>query len=208
MGIFNFETKRKKAIEEFVGSTELNFLNKDEYGLINYFKDFKLLRSGMSESIRHLTVSPGDPIDGQHGFFDYRYMIQAGTTPIIFDQTVFFMIDKEVMIPNFYLFPEEWSHKISKWFGTQDINFVRYPGFSKAFMLQSEDEEFTRKLFDDEEIIEYFEDHEGWSFEATGYYLIVYRPAKLQKAEEIQDMIDSGMWLNKILRRRSKSLYK
>ncbi len=207
MGIFNADSKRKKAIKEMTESADMNFLHKDEYGLINYFKDFKLLKSGMSESVRNLAVSPGDPLDGQHGFFDYRYMIQAGTTPLIFDQTVFFIIDKGVMIPNFYLFPEQWGHKISKWFGAQDINFARYPEFSKAYMLQSEDEDFTRKLFNDEELIRYFEDHEGWSFEATGYYLIVYRPAKLQKVEEMQDMIDSGLWLNEILRKRSKSLY-
>jgi len=154
-----------------------------------------------------LTVSPGDPIDGQYGFFDYRYVIHIGNTMLAIDQTVFFMIDKQVMIPNFYLYPEAWHHKISKWFGRQDINFARYTDFSKAYMLQSEDEEFTKKLFDNEEMIRFFEDHEGWSFEATGYYLIVYKPSKLQKVDAIQDMIDNGLWLNEILRKRSKSLY-
>jgi hypothetical protein len=208
MGLFNKRSKREIAIEAIAGKTNMNFLNKDEYGLINYFKDFKVCRNGASHSIRNLTVSKGDPIEGQHGFFDYRYVIYAGNTTIIMDQTVFFIIDKQVMIPNFYLFPEAWHHKISKWFGSQDINLARYPEFSKSYMLQSEDEEFTRKLFDNEELILYFEDHEGGSFEATGYYLIMYKPGKLREVDAIEEMVDSGLWLNEILRKRSISLYK
>lgn len=209
MGIFNKKSKRTIALEDQAGFTDLRFLNKDEFGQATYFKDFKLFTFGMQESIGNLTVSPGDPLDGQqHGFFDYRYMIMAGQTPVIIDQTAFYMIDKQVMIPRFFLFPEKWHHKISKWFGSQDINLVAYPGFSQAYMLQSEDEDFTRTLFDDEELIHFFEDHEGWTFEATGYYLLMYKPGVLQKVEEIGDMIDSGLRLNEILRKRSKVLYK
>jgi len=207
MGFFNKKSKRTIAIESFVGNTDLNYLNKDEFGHSNYFKGFKLFRTGMQNSISNLTVSPGDPIDGQHGFFDFRYVIQAGNTPIIIDQTAFYIIDKQVMIPNFYLFPEKWHHKISKWFGAQDINFERFPGFSEDYMLQSEDEEFTRVLFEDEELIHFFEEHQGWTIEATGYYLIMYRPGKLQDVDTMGDLLDSGLRLNEILRKRSKSLY-
>jgi hypothetical protein len=207
MGLFNKRSKRAIAFEDHVDLEDMNYLDKDEFGLLNYFKGFKLLKSAAKHSLRNLTVSKGDPIDGQHGFFDFRYVIYTGNATIVVDQTVFFIIDKNVMIPNFYLFPEAWYHKISKWFGTQDINFEKYPDFSKSYMLKSEDEDFTRLLFDDEELIEFFKGHEGWSYEATGYYLIIYRPSKLQKPEEIKDMIDSGLRLNEILRKRSKSLY-
>jgi len=207
MGFFNKRSKRSLALEDFAAKSGLDYLNKDEFGLSNYFKGFRLLRIGMRNSVTNLTVSPGDPLDGQHGFFDYRYVIQAGNTPIIIDQTAFFVIDKEVMIPGFYLYPEKWHHKINKWFGTQDINFTKYPGFSEAYMLQSEDEDFTRTLFDDEELIRYFEDQSGWTFEATGYYLIMYKSGKLQDVDTIGEMMDRGLRLNEILRNRSKSLY-
>ena len=209
MGFFNKKSKRTIAIEDHAGNEDMNFLNKDEFGHANYFKGFKLFKFGMQDSISHLTMSSGDPLDGQqYGFFDYRYVIMAGNTPIIIDQTAFYVIDKDVMIPGFYLFPEKWHHKINKWFGTQDINFTMYPGFSQGYMLQSEDEDFTRTLFDDEELIQFFEDHEGWTFEATGYYLMMYRPGKLQDVSALNTMIDSGLRLNELLRKRSKALYK
>ncbi len=46
MGLFNKKSKRTIAIEAYVAVTEMNYLNKDEFGLINYFKGFKLMKSG------------------------------------------------------------------------------------------------------------------------------------------------------------------
>ncbi|MDX1408478.1 MAG: hypothetical protein R3330_10105, partial [Saprospiraceae bacterium] len=169
MALFDRKTKRSRALEELARRNGHAFDWKDEYGLIKYFGDLKLFRRGHTRRARNIRrISKSD--HGQYGHFDYTYVISAGNSHQIYKQTVYFRIDKSLMLPQFHLFPEKWHHQIGKWFGMQDINFMAYPEFSKSYLLQGAQEDFVRALFDEQKLIRHFKSHRNWSIEAVGYY--------------------------------------
>jgi hypothetical protein len=80
-------------------------------------------------------------------------------------------------MPGFLLRPEGTWDKISKWFGSADIDFNTRSQFSRSYVLRGEDEQAIRAIFADP-LLEYFEQHPGLSIEGTGNTLLVYRLGK------------------------------
>jgi hypothetical protein len=88
--------------------------------------------------------------------------------------------------------PESLLHKLGELFGFRDIDFVRYPKFSKQYRLTGEDEDFIRRNFR-EEVLHYFTLNKGWSLEGIGYYFILYKRGLLLPPEETESLYARGM---------------
>ena len=78
--------------------------------------------------------------------FDYRFTISTGKTSVTKEQTVFFMNSKELGLPDFYMKPEHFLHKIAAFLGFEDIDFEEFPGFSDQYHLKGEDEHYIRAV--------------------------------------------------------------
>lgn len=199
MGLFN---KRAKAIEAYADDNGLIHQKKDGLGLHKYFKQTKLLRHAGKSSLTSIISSETDStVEQQHGTFEFTFIVSTGTTTVTVVQTVFYCIDKSSVLPQFHMFPEKWYHRLGKRFGVQDINLPEYPVFSKKFMLQTDDPDLTRKLFNDNDITFFLEGKPKWSLEAVGYYLILYRSGKVQPIEEFDQLIEDGLEINRLLRK-------
>ncbi len=200
MSLFGKE-KRKQQLEELAVQTNMVYLVKDEYGLGNYFKGFKLFGRGGATGIRHLLLNTRDSTASlQFGAFDYQFVISTGNTTIVIIQTVFFWLDKSAVLPQFLMFPEKWYHKWSTRFGMQDIDFSVYPEFSDQFVLQSKDPDYTRHIFQNDELIRKLKEIPKWTLECEGYYTIMYVPGKQQKPEDIPGIFERGQQINALLR--------
>lgn len=206
MPLFNRRTKRTDAIEQFASHAQLKFQLKDEYSLIRYFGDFRLFQTGSGRRIRHICRSdPPDSTD-EFGIFDYQFTRHAGNSHVTHRQTVYFCIDKKLMLPQFRIFPQRWYHRFGKWLGMQDVNFIVHPDFSRRYILQGPQESFLKMLFDDDRLIGYFNDNRGWSVEAMGYYFIMYRRSRLQKPGELDALVAKGKQLYSLLADRSQQM--
>ena len=82
----------------------------------------------------------------------------------------------------------------------QDINFEQFPDFSNTFVLQSEDEDYTRHLFRSEVLTNFLRLYPQWWVEGIGYYMILYRPGKTHPDENMDELFGRGNELNRLLR--------
>ncbi|MDX1477911.1 MAG: hypothetical protein R3301_09415 [Saprospiraceae bacterium] len=205
MGLFDRKTKRTHALQEYADRNGHAFQWKDEFGLVKYFGDLKLFQRGHSRRARNIRRMAKDQY-GEYGHFDYSYVISTGNSHQVFRQTVYYRIDKSLLLPQFHMFPERWYHQVGKWFGMQDINFMAYPKFSKAYLLQGEQEGFVRDLFEDRSLIRHFKIHRNWSIEAVGYYFVMYHNRKLQRVPDLSKFVRTGNTLHRLLTERSAAL--
>ena len=203
MAILGKNKERTRAMEEFARNSGMAFEAKDSYGVRAYFKDMKLFKIGGAPKSLNMIQRKEEMFD-YSGVFDYHYTVSSGKSSYTYKQTVYFRIHNELMLPAFYLFPEKWYHRIGKWFGMQDINFVVYPEFSKNYLLQGPQPDFIWKLFQEEKLIDHFNKHPGWSVEAVGRFFVMYRPNVLPPVQELKKFMKTGDTLYLLLVERNK----
>jgi hypothetical protein len=75
---------------------------------------------------------------------------------------------------NFELLPESVFEKIKQVFGSSDIDFEKYPNFSKKYVLKSSEPDILKKTFP-ETLIEYLESKDGIFIEARKKCLLIYK---------------------------------
>ena len=79
---------------------------------------------------------------------DYRYVSGFGSSASAHSHTICLISDFEMNLPHFFLRHEDGLYDyLGKLFGGQDINFEDDPDFSKAFILQGDDEIALKYLF-------------------------------------------------------------
>jgi hypothetical protein len=78
-----------------------------------------------------------------------------------------------------------------------DIDFKAYPDFSNKYTLNGINETQVRSFFT-KEIIEFFEKNDIYSIESLGAELLIYKPNKLAKVEEIKTLLNFGKELVEI----------
>lgn len=69
-------------------------------------------------------------------------------------------------------------------FGYQDIDFDSHQEFSTQYLLRGKDEDAIRRLFNSE-VLGLLGAQPGWSVQATGGQLLVYRSHKTSQPAEI-----------------------
>jgi hypothetical protein len=77
-------------------------------------------------------------------------------------------------LPNFELLPENIIEKIKQVFGSSDIDFEKYPDFSKKYVLRSSEPNSLKKTFP-ERLIQYLESKDGIFIEARKKCLLIYK---------------------------------
>lgn len=107
---------------------------------------------------------------------DYRYSTGSGKSRRTYNQTVA-MVTVGKLLPEFVLSPENFLHKIAGSLGYQDFDFNNFPQFSSKYLLRGPAEQSVRQIFSPS-VIKYFEDNLGWSVEANGNKLLIYRASK------------------------------
>lgn len=86
--------KRTQALAQVAFNLGLQFHAKDEWGLFELLKDFKLFQVGGRESITNILHQKEEMLEMEVSIFDYTYTISTGKSSITFQQTVFFMQSK------------------------------------------------------------------------------------------------------------------
>lgn len=112
--------------------------------------------------------------EGEFALFDASYETGSHKNRHTHRHTVaLFRLDRTAM-PAFELSPENVLVRIASAFGYQDIDFDSWPAFSKSYLLRGRKEMAVRAFFGPP-LLQYFERNPGWSVEADGTWLAVYR---------------------------------
>lgn len=185
---------RAAQIATVADKLEMEFSKEDEWGLLEMLRDFRLFRRGRRKRMFNI-LSYSTPLDEvKVNIFDYRYVVTTGKSSRRFYQTVFFVQSKELALPEFWMKPEGFFHKVGNLLGMGDINFEENPVFSEQYYLAGEDEELIRHTFN-EDVLHYFTVERDWSLEGVGYFFILYKRDYLFRPDQIKDMFEQGVEL-------------
>ncbi len=189
------EDARSQLLRQTAFNLEMNFREKEEYGLVALLGDFKLFNVGGRKKITNLLTKDLGLLNERINIFDYQYTVSSGKSSYTYRQTVFFMQSKKLAMPEILMKPETFFHKLGQWFGMQDINFEEFPVFSKNYLLQGEDEQRIRHLMGNRNVLRFFTTEKDWSLEGIGYFMIFYLNNKLILPNQIQLLYHKGMSL-------------
>ncbi|MFK7980720.1 MAG: hypothetical protein AB8G86_12115 [Saprospiraceae bacterium] len=188
---FSSKSHRTEQLERIAKELELSFAAKDEFGLINLLKDFKLFRRGGRKRITNILGEKEESLEGDFRVFDYRYTISTGKSSRTFRQTVFFVQSKKLGLPEFYMQPEHFFYKIGNYLGIEDIDFEEFPQFSDQYWLKGKDEAAVRRSMN-AEILHFFTIEKYWSLEGLNYFLIFYSKNKVLHGDQVKMLYHKG----------------
>lgn len=177
-------------------SLDMEFREKDEYGVMSLLSDFCLFQHG--GQIKNIISEKKDNLD-EHMVFDYVYRTGGKKSRTVY-QSVYYCNSKTLGLPEFNMKPENIFHRIGKKLKLiSDINFEDYPEFSEIYYLKGEDEELVKHAFD-HKILTFFSKETGWHLEGIGYYLIFYKPGKRISATSIPHFLKLGLEISNIFK--------
>ena len=173
---------------------------KDTERTLPFLLDFKLCNRGTSKSIHNAMQLRDEMYETDIRIFDYHYHISAGNYHHRYKQTVFFVQSQLLGLPEMYLRPERFFHRISAYLNlNEDIDFISFPVFSKQYRLTGADEDFIRYTMHDD-VLHFFSFNKHWWFEGLNYYFILYKSNELVAPKEIEQFCQMGLKLIGMLR--------
>lgn len=193
-------SKRSKQIEYLADKLDMQFHPTDEWGMLNLMKDFRLCKRGGRKRITNMMTQVDAMLDNKISIFDYSYRVSTGKSAKTHKQTVLFIQSKQLGLPEFYMKPENFLHKIGAWLGYDDINFEEYPEFSKNYYLKGDDEEYIRYTLNTD-FLKYFTIERDWSLEGINYYMAFYKRKKILTPHQIKELHYRGMKVFEMLKR-------
>jgi hypothetical protein len=182
--------KTAKRTADFAAAAEelgLRFSKDAGSDLETRFADFRLFKN--HGSIKNVTR--GETSQARLSIFHYAYPCGSGNTSGTRSQTVVAMESEKLQVPPFHLRPEHILDVVGSVLGLQDIDFDHHPGFSKAYVLQSADEQETRTFFDDP-LLDFFAEQTSITFETKEGAFIYYRHDKTIKPNELREFLAQG----------------
>ena len=102
-----------------------------------------------------------------------------------------FSMEKEGVFENIF-------EKLRELKGNKDIDFEKYPDFSKKFLLMGDNEAEIQSFFT-EDLIRFFEKNHVYHIESNGEALIVFDKIKLARTDETIAFINYGKELSELL---------
>lgn len=196
---FNSGYNREMEVAKIAAELNLSYTQKDEFGLINLLKDFRLFKmGGRKRNISNIFGKKSDLHEVDLSIFDFEYTgFRTGKKGVqlasldTYRQTVFFAQSKKLALPKFYMQPERLLHKVSTLLGRDDIDFEAFPEFSNQYWLKGRNEQAIRESMN-ENILRFFTIEKYWNLEAINYYLIFYSKNKVLFGDQLKMLYQKG----------------
>ncbi len=185
------KNKRTEGIKNKAMQLGLSFSKDTVADFIPNLGTFKFLKEGQSRNAKNLMKSKKSDID--FSIFDFYYSSGTGQSAYAATQTIFFVKTDRFNLPNFSMTPESIFNKIADKLTKNDIDFERYPRFSKRYHLKGKDENAIRTVFS-EKIIQFLEHKkETISIEAEGDKIIIYRRSEMVEPKGLAIFRDESL---------------
>ena len=173
------EKRRKEALK--LACQMMGFAWEDE-APAHSLGEFALFGQGRSAKLKHLARRE---LGGRAATLgEYSYVISTGKSSHTVRQTVAVFTGGDSGLPDFELSPENMFHKLATVFGYQDIDFERFPEFSKRYLLRGRDEEAVRRSFTPD-VMMLLEGQPGWTVQSKNGRLLVFRAGKTSKPADV-----------------------
>lgn len=183
--------QRRKALVKLAEEKNYKYSQYAPSGFLDSFKDFHLLSLGRSSGAGNILEGTFQGVE--FSIFDYTYTLQSGKVSKNVKLSVYAFHSNELRLPNFSLRLEGFFDKIASVFGYQDIDFDRFPKFSKTYILQGADEMEVKALFTPD-LLHHYESLNGSGFQAEGQgtQILFYKANKRTAVNNIPAEIEEA----------------
>ena len=194
------KSPRSAHLQRLARELKMSYSEMDDWGLMELLEDFQLFQKGRRRKITNVLHSVDDFMELDITIFDYEYVVGKNRERNRTRQTVFFLRSRSLGLPEMYLRPEKFFHRIANYLNlSQDIDFEEFPKFSQQYLLQGEDEEYIRHTMN-QDVLQFFTKEKGWTLEAINFFLMFHNNDKLLKPWEIKRLFKKGMKLHEMLK--------
>ncbi len=183
-------TKRTETVSGLAAELSLDFHPDGNEELQRQLAGFALLRHGGQLT----NICAGGTDELRLWICDCKYTVHSHDieqNATVHRQTVVMMKSDLLKLPEFRMRPEQMLDRVGQMLGLQDIDFEDHLQFSQQFVLQSDMAEATRDFFDTE-LLDFFAERPGYSFETRSGSFIVYRPGDFVTPDKFQAFFEEG----------------
>ena len=184
------QKKRTEAWQQVADELGILFCG-DQNDVLTRCRDMKVFGRGSSPRVKNAIA--GDAGDVAITLGDYSYTTGSGKSRHTYSQTICVVQSRRLNTPHCFLRPESrLFDAIGAVFGGQDIDFEEDPEFSRAYVVQGENEAAVRQLFGGE-VRGWFaaRSRSGLQFETRGDTLVFHTGKRRPPSEAKQLMQDA-----------------
>jgi len=199
-----YERKRTEAWKQVAGELGVQFVG-DHNAILNRCGGMRVFQKGYRRRVKNAIC--GDAGNVRITVADYSFRTRSsssgtnsGSKSKTHRRTVCVLESHELDVPHCYLRPEVMLFDaLGSMFGGQDIDFADDPEFSRAFVLQGDNESAVRELFD-AEVRAWFAARKGqrFHFEVRGNTL-VFHTGRRRKPQEVREMMQQALEIMRLL---------
>ena len=192
--------RRKEGLTQTASEMGYTFLPEDKEfnGQLQAAGQFEIFSKGHSR--KAYNILRGQRRDAQVAVFDYKHTTGGGRSSQTHHLTLALLTLSQAELVQFSLRPRRMFDKLASRFGQKEMNFESAIEFSKKYLVQGNDEEAVRRLFNPS-VMALFEQQNNLSCEATATQLLVYRSDKTVKPEELRAFLDNATQFLELMRR-------
>jgi hypothetical protein len=184
------EQQRMEQLKAVADRMGLSFSALAEPSLSARVEGFRLFSQGHSRRLHNVMHRQIHDIDVT--MFDYRYTTNHGKSSRIQYQSVVLFETGRLDLPRFILRPKHFFHRVANALGWQDIGFEDHPVFSESYLLQGQDDDRIRLLFDEEALL-YYTRHPDLHTEGYGRRLVFYRDGRRVDPQGMEAFLQQGL---------------
>jgi len=182
---------REAQLKKIAKQTGLSYTQKEEFGLINLLKDFRLFQKGIKKKIQNILRDKSNLYESDYQVFDYQYTMLNEETEQNYHQTVFFVQSKQLALPHFYIHPTTSFNEIGDYLGIEGIDSVGFRSFLGDYCLKGEGASQMRKNVSDE-LTSFLTFEKDWHIEGVNYYMVIYKEHKIVPTTELIAFYEKG----------------
>ena len=193
-------SSRQIRLQNLANENDYQYSSQIDYNTI-YLKKFNFFEIRPIERKSNCLKGTFKGLDVPWEITDVTFSDGAAFTAETFNMTLI-VLKLNKKIPVFTMEKEGVFEKIfdrvMAYTGYKDIDFEKYPDFSKKFLIMGNNETEIRSFFTNE-IIRFFERHQIYHLESNGEALVIFDKIKLARTDETVAFIDYGKELSAII---------
>lgn len=177
-------SKRDVELKRYADSKGFNYNPGSIFGY--EFRNFKLLSNLTVDRAHNIIMGPNFQIADVEG--KERLNLEGGNVGM----SAFVMPKTDK--PLFRLGNLSFFDSLQELFAPKDIRFDSHPDFSDYYLLTSDQEEETRKLFT-AEALDYLEKHRDYKIEVNDQFILIFRDQTILTVAEIDELLNFSLGL-------------
>lgn len=202
MWIHQLFASRKQKMREQARRMGMVYYPKAAEETVDHLRTFRFMGRGKRTRVKHVLYRTFPDQKAHVHLFDLSYY--RGDNPK--RQTVFWIESNHLQLPDFFLRPEHYGHTVARFLGDRDIQFDRYPVFSRNYWVKGNQESEVRYLLHDD-LLDYFSRRPGWFMEGAGREFILFKHRKKWPAKQLNSLMEIGLNVFDMILQRGKGRF-